>query len=51
MLVRIVTPYFVAGVVVGERAAPIIRYMESWSLQRIQNYVVSKGWEMQLCDV
>ncbi len=46
MLLRIVAPHFVAGVVVGERAAPIVRYMTHWSPYRIWEYCQRKGWQV-----
>lgn len=48
MTVRITAPHFCAGVVVGERAAPIVQYMREWTLERIQSYCQRKGW---LCEV
>lgn len=46
-MIRIVAPHFVAGVVVGERAAPIVKYMATWSAARILNYCSSKRWEAE----
>ena len=43
-LVRIVSSWFVAGVVVGVRAAPIVKYMRNWSLVRIMQYCETRGW-------
>lgn len=33
-----------AGVVIGERAAPIVKYMRNWSEERILAYCHRKGW-------
>ena len=38
---------FVAGVVVGVRAAPIVRYMAAWSLPRIKDYCEKLGWKVE----
>jgi hypothetical protein len=51
MLIRIKAPHFVAGVVLNadgrvERAAPIVRYMMGWSLDRISGYCLRKGWRL-----
>lgn len=35
---------FTAGVVVGERAAPIISYMRDWTETKIRDYCQRKGW-------
>ena len=45
-LIRIEAPHFVAGVEVEIRAAPIVRYMASWSLKRIRAYCRRKGWKV-----
>lgn len=47
MMLRIVSPFFVAGLIVGERAAPIISYMKSWSAARVEDYCRKRGW---LCE-
>lgn len=47
MLLRIVSHWFVAGVVVGYRAAPIIKYMGTWSRRRIEAYCQQRGWECE----
>ncbi len=46
-LIRIVAPHFCAGVVVGERAAPIIGYMKRWNEGRIVAYCRSRGWAVE----
>jgi hypothetical protein len=43
-LFQIEAPHFVAGVIVGERAAPIIKYMKDWSEDQIKIYCNIKGW-------
>lgn len=47
-LVRIEAPHFVAGVVVGVRAAPIVAYMTHWRLGQILAYCARKGWRARL---
>jgi hypothetical protein len=42
-LLRITSPYFVAGVIVGVRAAPIIRYMAGWPMAKIYDYCRRKA--------
>ena len=52
-LYRITAPHFVAGFlcdVVVRQAAPIIRYMEGWSLRQVVAYVQRKRWNMECCD-
>lgn len=49
-LVCIVAPHFTAGVVVGERAAPIISYMSRWPIARIENYCRSKRWQYEVVE-
>jgi hypothetical protein len=46
-MIRVVAPWFVAGVVIGERAAPIIRYMKSWSKDRITAYCKKRNWQWE----
>lgn len=43
-MIRIVAPHFVAGVVIGERAAPIVAYMTQWPVESIKAYCADKGW-------
>lgn len=51
MLLRIQSSYFVAGIEVGAgRAAPIVRYMVGWDIQRIQAYCARKGWRVEMVD-
>jgi hypothetical protein len=44
MLIQIQAPHFTAGVVVGERAAPIIHYMRGWTYEQILAYCRRKKW-------
>lgn len=48
MLLQITSDYFVAGVKVGEDAAPIIKYMSQWSFDKIVEYCYKKGWKVKL---
>lgn len=48
MTLRITSNYFCAGVVIGERAAPIIKYMASWSEERIRAYCASRYWLVEV---
>lgn len=43
-LVQITAPHFCAGVLVSERAAPIVHYMARWSIDQIETYCRRKGW-------
>lgn len=47
VLVQVTAPHFVAGVVVGVLAAPIVKYMATWSLTKIQTYCASKKWKCE----
>ena len=47
---RIVAPHFVAGIVIGDRAAPIIAYMLRWDVRRIRDYCARKGWEIEAIE-
>ena len=54
MLIRIVSSHFVAGVVLDEKAnviccAPILHYMQGWSLPRIITYCIVKQWQCAIC--
>ena len=53
MLIRIVAPYFVAGIVLEEgvviEAAPIVRYMMGWSGMRVRSYAKRKHWTAMPC--
>lgn len=50
MLLRIVAPHFVAGLVLNVRAAPIIKYMLYWELNKIQQYCKHKKWTVEILD-
>lgn len=43
-LVRIVAPHFVAGVVLGQRCAPVVHYMRFWRYEKIARYCQGKRW-------
>lgn len=47
MLLRIRAKNFCAGVVVGERAAPIVGYMRTWEAWRIRAYAKRRGWTVE----
>lgn len=47
-LIMITAPHFTAGVVVKRRAAPIIGYMNSWSLKQIEDYCHKKNWTYEI---
>ena len=50
MLLRITTPYFVAGVVVETvvtEAAPIVKYMIGWTAEAVCSYCQKKGWKIE----
>lgn len=48
-MIRIVAPHFVAGLVIDpRRCAPIVKYMQSWTVERILGYCKSKGWQAQV---
>lgn len=50
-LLRITAPHFVAGVVVGERAAPIIGYMRRWAEDKIVAYCADRGWTVEVLRI
>jgi len=45
-LVRIEGPGFVAGVIVGIAAAPIVGFMRTWDHARIVRYCFRKRWRV-----
>ena len=47
-LVRILAPHFVAGVILGERAAPIVAYRRTWSLEQIAKHCRARRWQMEI---
>jgi hypothetical protein len=44
---RIEAPSFVAGVIVGFAAAPIVGYMRPWSYERIFRYCFRRRWKVR----
>ena len=50
ILVRITAPHFVAGLIVGHEAAPILKYMKAWELVKIRDYCKHKGWGYEVID-
>jgi len=48
MVIRITSPRFVAGIVVGRElvvhAAPILCYMVGWHVDKAINYALKRGW-------
>jgi hypothetical protein len=46
-MLRITAPHFVAGVVLGKAAAPIVSYMRSWTPERIKEYCKARGWQVE----
>ncbi len=46
-LIRISAPHFVAAVVVGQRAAPIVGYMKRWDRDMIVAYCSRRGWAVE----
>ena len=46
-MLRISSPYFVAGIVRGGECAPIIHYMKGWTLKAILAYCRYKGWTVE----
>jgi hypothetical protein len=46
MILQITAPHFCAGVVVGVRAAPIVRYMVGWTFPQIVQYCSKKRWHL-----
>lgn len=51
-LYRIVAPHFVCGIVVNggvaTEAAPIIRYMIGWKVDRMREYCAGKRWSFTI---
>lgn len=46
MMIQIDAPHFYAGGEIGGKFAPIIRYMEGWSYDKIVRYCEKKGWKI-----
>lgn len=54
-LIRIVAPYFVAGIIYNRRnivydAAPILHYMVGWKVDKVVWYCGRKRWPVQDID-
>lgn len=45
-MIRITAPHFCAGIADG-RAAPILKYMKGWTVRRIREYCVQRGWSFE----
>jgi len=54
-LVQITAPHFCAGVVIRRQrvcyTAPILHYMQGWSLNRIKNYCGGRGWRPEVIKI
>ena len=54
---RIDAPHFCAGfeadasAYVVVRAAPIIKYMQGWGVQKVRDYCFKKGWALQAIEI
>lgn len=52
VLARIAAPHFVAGLRIDDEelvvtdAAPILRYMIGWRVERVRDYAAKKGWDL-----
>lgn len=46
-LLRISARHFTAGIIPGGRAAPILRYMLPWTIDKIRAYCARKGWTVE----
>lgn len=54
-LVRICSPYFVAGLLLSPsgtvlEAAPILRYTVGWSVETLEQLVFRKRWTMEYIE-
>lgn len=53
MFIQISSRYFCAGVVLLDgvviATAPILKYMNGWSLNAVRCYIVRKGWKGSPC--
>lgn len=51
-MLQVTAPYFCAGAKVrGQKivsAAPIIKYMIGWTVNKAQQYATSKGWQARI---
>ena len=56
VLYRISAPHFVAGIIQDTEtsqitdAAPILRYMVGWNIEKVLDYVERKRWEMEIIE-
>lgn len=51
MLIRIVSPHFVAGYDLDTgNIAPIIKYMAKWDVDSIITYTQTKGWKIEIYE-
>lgn len=49
--IRVTSPYFCAGIDFSRgNAAPIIKYMKYWTEDRIKQYCLKKGWDLEIYD-
>ncbi len=46
-LYRITAPHFCAGIEIGGKCAPILRYMRGWAFLQILIYCMKKGWTLE----
>lgn len=49
--IQITAPHFVAAVIVGIAAAPIVGYMRPWSHDRIVRYCRRKRWRVEEVEI
>lgn len=49
-LLIVTSPYFAAGLLYKERAAPIIRYMAKWDYDRIKAHCTKRGWSIKTIE-
>lgn len=49
-MIRILAPHFTAGVIVGQRVAPILTFMRTWDADRIARYCRGKGWRWEVVE-
>jgi hypothetical protein len=52
VLVQITAPHFVAGLIqrdgVVTKAAPIIKYMTGWRIEKVRTYCAGKSWSVRV---
>ena len=53
-LIRISSTYFVAGLILDNgiviKSAPIIKYMIGWSEDKVNSYIIKKGWKKDIIE-